>query len=241
MNAVKSLKLPVATHSLGVLNRAVELFTRLPRNKALEQMKRSTIADLDVVTVSSISPPFEAHHSQRADLSAYDCPSSLRKRSTSSPSASRSAADWTPTRPAKPTAAPPPTTCATTASGAKSTSRSCSRASPRARPVEAVLRPWSLRRCRPRRVGPRSRRIRSTTLPSTRAPSSCAMPVGRERASGGGRSRGRSGAESGARPMGRRISSTPGCQGRSRQGSQPSATRERRRHCRAQTRPSVQK
>lgn len=52
MNSVKALKLPTATHGLGVLNRAVELFTRLPRVKALEQMKRSTLADLDVVTVS---------------------------------------------------------------------------------------------------------------------------------------------------------------------------------------------
>lgn len=62
MNAVKALKLPIATHNLGVINRAVELFTRLPRAKALEQMKRSTPAELEVVTVSynSYTPPFSS-------------------------------------------------------------------------------------------------------------------------------------------------------------------------------------
>ncbi|KAL7414873.1 hypothetical protein BDY24DRAFT_414071 [Mrakia frigida] len=50
MNAVKALKLPIPTHNLGVINRAVELYTRLPRAKALEQMKRSTSAELEVVT-----------------------------------------------------------------------------------------------------------------------------------------------------------------------------------------------
>ena len=52
MKSVKGLKLPIPTHTLGVLNRAAELIVRLPKAKALELMKKSTLAELDVITVS---------------------------------------------------------------------------------------------------------------------------------------------------------------------------------------------
>lgn len=218
MNAVKALKLPIPTHNLGVINRAVELYTRLPRAKALEQMKRSTSAELEVVTVSFDFPlPLfsAASLSNLLSTRSFRSPSSLPPKSTRWPSALRNEEVSTPISLAKPTDELQQRTLDTTESGGRNSSSSCSKGCPNSRrlaqpPSDLLLLLPSLHR--------RSKPTPSTTQLSTKGRNSSAMPVRPGRRSGGGRSLVRSGRDSGASRTVRPTSSTPTFLVRTRQG-----------------------